>query len=129
MRPMPWPPPRTRIVHSFDELVSTPLAGVNGLCWERRLEGDFAEVVRRLDPRPGVDTLDEARLRKMKLGAAVDVMLDDQRRLRERGLDPQLDCVRGYARDEGVVPTDVYSFHVDRAPVPADTYLCTYFGP
>ena len=36
----------------------------------------------------------------------------------------------GYPRDaaDGPVPTDVYSWHVDRAPVPADTYLCTYIG-
>jgi hypothetical protein len=27
------------------------------------------------------------------------------------------------------VPTDVFSFHVDSAPVEADTYLCTYHGP
>ncbi|MGB0425252.1 MAG: hypothetical protein ACPGED_13055, partial [Flavobacteriales bacterium] len=25
-------------------------------------------------------------------------------------------------------PTDVYSFHVDRSPVPTDTFLCTYYG-
>jgi hypothetical protein len=27
------------------------------------------------------------------------------------------------------VSTDVFSFHADSAPVEADTYLCTYFGP
>lgn len=25
-------------------------------------------------------------------------------------------------------PTDVYLFHVDRSPVPFDTFLCTYYG-
>lgn len=28
----------------------------------------------------------------------------------------------------GPIETDVTSFHVDRAPVEADTYLCTYLG-
>jgi len=27
------------------------------------------------------------------------------------------------------VPTDVYSFHADRATAETDTYLCTYHGP
>jgi hypothetical protein len=50
--------------------------------------------------------------------------------LREAGLAPALDCIIGYPRDDaaGPIPTDVYSFHVDSAPVPADTYLCTYIG-
>lgn len=35
-----------------------------------------------------------------------------------------------YPRDEdgGPVPTDVLSWHVDSAPVEADTWLCTYHG-
>jgi hypothetical protein len=58
-------------------------------------------------------------------------MLEDQRLLRERDLDPVLNCIHGYPRDEdaGPVPTDVFSFHVDSAPVEADTWLCTYYGP
>jgi hypothetical protein len=58
-------------------------------------------------------------------------MLEDQRLLRAHQLDPVLNCIAGYPRDEepGPVVTDVFSFHADSAPVPADTWLCTYHGP
>ena len=26
------------------------------------------------------------------------------------------------------IPTDVYSYHVDRSPIATDTFLCTYHG-
>jgi hypothetical protein len=57
-------------------------------------------------------------------------LLADQALLRRHGLTPSLDCIMGYPRDasDGPVATDVYSWHVDRAPVAADTYLCTYIG-
>lgn len=121
---------------SFEALAATPLAdGVNALCWERTLAGDFGEVVRMLGAGEGIVTLDEARLRALPLSeagrAAVDVMLADLQLLRERDLDPALNCIHGYPRDEdaGPVATDVFSFHADSAPVAADTWLCTYFGP
>ena len=62
--------------------------------------------------------------------AAVEVIIEDQRLLRGENLDPVLNCIHGYPRDElpGPVPTDVFSFHADSAPVEADTYLCTYHG-
>jgi hypothetical protein len=58
-------------------------------------------------------------------------MLEDLRLLRDRSLAPELNCIHAYPRDDtdGPVPTDVFSFHADSAPVEADTYLCTYFGP
>lgn len=125
-----------RPVSSFDALANTPFAGgVNALYWERPLSGDFSEVVDRLGPGEGIVTLDEARLRRLSVSeagrAAIDRMLDDARLLRERELDPVLNCIYGYPRDEdaGPVPTDVFSFHADSAPVPADTWLCTYYGP
>ena len=61
---------------------------------------------------------------------AREVLLADQALRRRHGLAPTLDCITGYTRDaaEVPVPTDVYSFHVDSAPVQADTYLCTYIG-
>lgn len=128
--------PRIRRVGSFRELVTTPFAdGVNALCWERALAGDFAEIVDRLGPGEGIVPLDEARLRALPLSAAgrtaVDQLLADHHLLREHGLAPVLDCIYAYPRDEeaGEVATDVYSYHADSAPVEADTYLCTYFGP
>jgi len=45
-------------------------------------------------------------------------------------LDPVLNCIHGYPRDEGSGPvaTDVFSFHADSATEEADTWLCTYHG-
>lgn len=127
--------PRVRLVGSFTELAETRFAGgVNALCWPRALPGDFGEVVRLLGPGDGIVTVDQARLDALPASAAgraaVAVLLEDQRLLRERDLDPALNCVHAYARDEGPgpVPTDVFSFHVDRAPVEVDTWLCTYHG-
>ena len=139
MPPFTLPPdyPRIRRVHSFDELLTTPLAdGVNALCWERTLTGDFAEVTARLGlvADDDIAALDESRLRALSLGAAgriaVDHMLGDLQRLRDHGLAPELNCIRAYPRDgdREVVRTDVYSFHADSAPVATATWLCTYHG-
>jgi hypothetical protein len=127
---------RVQRVPSFHELATTSFAnGVNALCWERVLAGDFGEVTRLLGPGEGIVTLDEARLLALRglseVGqAAVAVMLDDLRQLRALERDPVLNCIHAYPRDEdpGVVATDVYSFHADSAPVAADTWLCTYHG-
>jgi hypothetical protein len=128
--------PRIKKVGSFDELVSTRFAeGVNALCWERTLAGDFGEVVERLGAGEAITVLDDARLRSLPVTAAgrvaVERLLEDQRRLRAHDLDPVLNCIHGYPREEdpGPVPTDVFSFHVDSATVETDTWLCTYHGP
>ncbi len=127
---------RVKLVHSFHELITTRFAdGVNALCWPRTLPGDFREIVELLGPGEGIETLDEARLLALPVSAAgrraIDVLLEDQRLLRERELDPVLNCIHGYPREEdpGPVRTDVFSFHADSAPVEADTWLCTYYGP
>ncbi len=129
--------PRIKIVSSFDELVNTPFAdGVNALCWQRALPGEFAEVTAYINAADDIVTLDPENLKEMRPHlspagqAAIDVMLADYALLEGRGLDPCLDCIPAYPRDEvaDVLRTDVYSFHADRAPVQADTYLCTYIG-
>ena len=127
---------RIRRVRSFDELVTTPFAdGVNALCWERALPGDFGEIVERLAATEAITALDEDFLATLPVGAAgkiaIGILIEDQRLLRDHGLQPSLDLIRCYARDEdtAVVRTDVYSFHADSAPEAADTYLCTYHGP
>lgn len=128
---------RIRSVSSFDELVGTPLRdGVNALCWPRTLPGDFAEVAARLArEEAGIHAVDEEDFLALPVSAAgrvaVDAMLADFRLLRERQLDPVLNFINGSAHDEpdAIVATDVFSWHADRAPVPLDTYLCTYFGP
>ncbi len=136
----PFVPPsgyhRVKMVSSFHELATTPFGdGVNALCWRRTLAGDFAEVVGHLTGSEGIATLEDSRLASLPVSAtgrdAVEVLLEDQRLLRDLGLAPVLDCILGYPRDEdaAVVPTDVYSFHVDRATTETDTWLCTYHGP
>ena len=127
---------RIKVVNSFDELVATPFAdGVNALCWPRTLTGDFSEVVGHLAVGEGITTLDEARLLTLPVcaagRAAIDILLEDQRLLRRHGLEPVLDCINGYPRNEtpGPVRTDVCSFHADSATMEADTWLCTYHGP
>jgi hypothetical protein len=129
-------PTRIRKVSSFHELVSTPLeSGLNALCWERTLEGDFAEVIQKLGTGEGITTIEDDQLRQLPLSSAgktaVEIMLEDLRLLRSLDLDPVLDCIHGYLRDETSDPvaTDVFSYHADSATIPADTYLCTYHGP
>jgi hypothetical protein len=128
--------PRIKVVGSFEELVSTPFEnGVNAMCWARQLSGDFREVVEALVETKGIASLDEALLRSLNLSAAgreaVEVLVEDLRLLEEHGLDPIVDCIESYPREDvpGVVRIDVYDFHVDSANAEADTYLCTYSGP
>ena len=128
--------PRIRRVNSFQELATTRFGeGVNALCWERSLAGDFGEVVERLGPGEAITTIDEARLLALSVSTAgrfaIANLLADQRLLRELNLDPALNCIHGYPPDESGEPvvTDVFSFHADSATVETDTWLCTYFGP
>ena len=128
--------PRIRRVDNFQALAAARFAnGVNALCWERTLAGDFGEVVERLGPGEAITDVDEAWLLALPVSAAgraaVAQLLADLRLLRGLHLDPALNCIHGYPRDETPEPvsTDVFSFHADSAPVEADTWLCTYFGP
>jgi hypothetical protein len=128
--------PRIKRVRSFQELITTPFAdGINALCWERTLSGDFGEIVERLDASEGITTLDETLLLGLAVShagrLAIDQLLADYRLLKNHDLEPVLNCIRDYPREEnpGPVLTDVFSFHADSATVEADTYLCTYHGP
>lgn len=138
MIPFTLPADYTRIrrVNNFRELVTARFAnGVNALCWERQLDGDFSEIVERLGAGEEITTVDDGCLLSLPVSAAgrvaIESLLADQRLLREHNLDPVLNCIHGYTRDEapGPVATDVFSFHADSATVEADTWLCTYHGP
>ena len=127
---------RIKTVQSFAELVGTPFTyGVNALRWPRMLAGDFAEVAENLRAGEGIVTVEDDQLGALELSAAgqaaIEVLRDDLRRLRGAERDPVLNCIHRYPRDEapGPVQTDVFSWHVDSAPVEADTWLCTYYGP
>jgi hypothetical protein len=78
--------------------------------------------------------IDEEELRELQLSAqgqlARDILLADMKLLKAHGADPILNVINYYERDNSspFFPTDVYSFHVDRSPVPTNTFLCTYVG-
>jgi hypothetical protein len=126
---------RIRRVGSFEELVSTRFEdGINALCWERTLRGDFGEVVGKLTVGEGITRIEDEQLLELAVSPAgrqaVESLLADQRLLRAFDLEPALDSVWGHLRPAPSAPvaTDVYSFHVDSATAEADTYLCTYHG-
>lgn len=132
---LPTESSRIKVVGSFEELINTRFdEGVNALCWPRSLPGDFQEVITLLNCEDGVNQLNVGVLEALPLSPegrlAAAAMIDDERRLRALELSPVLDCILSYPRDDesGCLPTDVYSFHADSAPVEADTYLCTYAG-
>jgi hypothetical protein len=130
-------PEETQInrVASFQELVSTPFqGGVNAMCWSRTLAGDFEEIVNQVAQTENIVELDEEQLLELRLSAkgqlARDTLLHDLKLLKAHGASPVLNLIHYYERDDAYpfFPTDVYSFHVDRSPIPTDTYLCTYYG-
>jgi hypothetical protein len=124
-----------KVVHSFEELASTPFGDeVNAICWPRVLAGDFAEVVEKIGSGDDITLLDEAYLQSLPLSqaglVAINEMLQDERLLSGLRLDPVLNCIHAYPSDDNdaSISTDVYSFHADSAPVQSETWLCTYFG-
>lgn len=132
---LPLDYPRFRKVGSFEQLISAAFAGgVNALCWERTLRGNFREIVESLGPGEGIVSIEEDRLKALPLSEEGDLarslVMDDLECLRRHDLQPGLDCVYSSVLDEsgGPLRTDVSSFHVDSATVPADTFLCTYAG-
>jgi hypothetical protein len=125
---------QTHSVTSFQDLVSTPFSnGINAIGWIRSLAGDFSEIVWKLKVDENITLLDEHDLLELDLSEqghlAREVLLNDLQLLKAHGSSPSLNLIRHYDRDDfPFFPTDVYSFHVDRAPVSTDTFLCTYYG-
>jgi hypothetical protein len=122
-------------VTNFQDLVSTPFQGdINSMCWTRKLTGDFAEIANQLELKEDITVLDQEGLRALQLSEqgqlAREVILNDFKLLKEHGASPTLNLIKCYERDDiyPFFPTDVYSFHVDRSPIPTDTILCTYYG-
>ncbi len=128
----------TSVMHQvthFYELVATPYHGiVNAICWTRELNCDFSEIVAQFTHEENILVIDEEALLSLALSEqgqlAREVILGDLRMLNGIGATPVLNVIKNYERDENfpLFPTDVYSFHADRAPIPTDTYLCTYYG-
>lgn len=122
-------------VSSFQDLVSTTFKGqVNALCWKRSLVGDFSEIVEKISFSGNMIEIDTEDLLELNLSPqgqlARETLLQDMRLLTEFGASPSLNIIQQYESDSDnpFFPTDVYSFHVDRSPIPVDTFLCTYFG-
>jgi hypothetical protein len=122
-------------VTNFDDFVSASFAGkVNAICLMRTLVGDFVEIVNKVEIDDGLAELDEKKLRQLHLTEqgqlARDVLINDLKLLTARGASPILNIIEEYERDDTYpfFARDVYSFHVDRSPVPTDTFLCTYYG-
>ena len=122
-------------VTNFQDLVSTPFKGkVNAMAWARKLAGDFSEIVEKVELNGNITVIDEDELRELELTEqgqlAREILLNDLQLLTAHGASPLLNVINQYDRDDAFpfFPTDVYSFHVDRSPIPTDTFLCTYYG-
>ncbi len=123
------------VVSSFSELVDTSFHGVmNAICWSRKLNGDFAEIVSKLKLKESITEVSIEDLLALELSEngilAREIILNDLNLLSDFGASPSLNLLKNYERDEefDFISTDVYSFHVDRSPVGIDTFLCTYYG-
>lgn len=124
-----------QLVSSFHELVSTRFAGdINALSWSRDHTGDFAEIANKIEFSENMVQLDQEELMELELSEegqlAREILLSDMKLLQEHGASPILNVINYYERDDvyPFFPRDVYSFHVDRSPIPVDTFLCTYHG-
>lgn len=122
-------------VTNFQDLVSTPFTGeINAICWTRNLVGDFFEIIEKVELSGNITVIEQEKLLELQLSKqgqlACEILLHDLKLLKAHGASPILNVINHYDRDDTYpfFPTDVYSFHVDRSPVPIDTFLCTYYG-
>ena len=123
------------VVSSFSELISSNFQGDrNAICWYRNLNGDFQEIVKKLQLKENITEISVNDLLALQLSEygrlAREIIIADIQQLTELGASPTLNLIQNYERDDELdfISTDVYSFHVDRSPIPTDTFLCTYHG-
>jgi len=124
-----------QLVNSFNELVETAFEGeINALCWSRELKGNYAEIIEKVEVEEQLYVLEPDELKSLELSEegqlAREQILADFESLSALGASPLINIIHQYERDDAFpfFPTDVYSFHADRSPVPFSTFLCTYFG-
>jgi hypothetical protein len=122
-------------VTNFQDLVATPFKGeMNAICWSRELTGDFSEIVKKVALSGNITNVEQEELLALQLSEqgqlAREILLNDWKLLKAHGASPALNVIKYYDRDDAYpfFPTDVYSFHADRSPIPTDTFLCTYYG-
>lgn len=124
---------QVQTVESFQNLVSIPFENeANALCWNRELVGDFSEIVEKLESDENILEVGLEQLQALQLSEqgqlAREILLNDMKLLTDHGASPVLNLIKSYERDDFFFPTDVYSYHVDRSPIPTSTFLCTYHG-
>lgn len=122
-------------VSNFNDLLAIPFQGnINAICWDRKLTGDFSEIIDKIDLKDNITEITIKTLSKLQLSEqgqiARDVLIKDFEILESHGASPLLNVIKQYDRDDELpfISTDVYSYHVDRATIPSATFLCTYFG-
>ncbi|MCB9257653.1 MAG: DUF1826 domain-containing protein [Chitinophagales bacterium] len=126
---------QVQLVSSFEALIECSFQGeVNAICWKRDLSGDFSELINQLELSENMRELEPEDLLALDLSEAGKqaraILLQDLQRLKAHGAAPVLNLIQSYERDHSFpfFPRDVYSFHVDRSPIPSETFLCTYHG-
>lgn len=124
-----------KTVSTFPELVDTEFRDDNNaICWQRKLVGDFGEIVSKLELKDNITEVSIEDLENLTLSQnghlAREIILNDLRLLTDFGASPSLNLLKKYERDDefNFISTDVYSYHVDRSPIATSTFLCTYFG-
>ncbi len=123
----------TSLVFNFRDLTSTPFRDeMNAICWERELTGNFEEIVNAIPFDGTIKEVSREELLALSLSEqgqhAREIILTDLSLLEEHGASPVLNLIKSYERDDFFFSTDVYSYHVDRSPIPTSTFLCTYYG-
>ncbi|MNK55849.1 hypothetical protein D3C87_748700 [compost metagenome] len=123
------------VVSNFSELVNNDFqGGINAMCWERNLVGDFAEIVSKLELKDNITEISIDDLSALQLSEngklAREIILNDLKSLSDYGVLPSLNLLKNYERDDefDFISTDVYSYHIDRSPIATSTFLCTYHG-
>ncbi|MPW42841.1 DUF1826 domain-containing protein [Acinetobacter guerrae] len=125
-----------KLASNFSELISVNFQkNINAICWYRDLAGDFKEIVSKLELKENITEISIEDLLALQLSEnghlAREIILKDMHLLTDFGASPTLNLLKNYQRDEELdfISTDVYSYHIDRSPIEADTFLCTYYGP
>lgn len=123
------------VVSTFSELITSNFQDdANTICWYRNLLGDFKEIVNKLQLKESITEVSVDDLLALELSEkgnlAREIIIADIQQLTDLGASPTLNLIQNYERDDELdfISTDVYSFHVDRSPIPTDTFLCTYHG-
>ena len=122
-------------VTDFNDLIAKEFyEEINAIGWNRKLIGDFAEIVNKIDSNENITVVGENELQELILSEqgqlAREILFNDLKLMSDYGAAPVLNIIKSYDRDDDYpfFPTDVYSYHIDRSPIPTDTFLCTYYG-